>query len=150
MKTALQSPDTGTNPGKLQDEPRFALNALGEFVFYNHALANLLGLPAQADRTRLNAAKYLHFQRENPADEAPLGRRFMDQITAGSHVILCGNDQIPVRFQFDWVEGPNAQRYMVASVDNRDPVDVIRQIESTKIPSNTEDNVNASAQLRLE
>lgn len=153
----MPNPDTGATPGKIQDEPRFALNALGEFVFYNPAFAQLAGLPMQAERTRVNAAKILKFAADThpdtPAVEGP-ARRFMDQIGSGQYTLICGPGDQATRFQFDWVEGPNGQRYLVASVaagPANDAAAIIQQIPDLKpIEKSETDPFAASAQLRAE
>jgi len=150
LKSATQSSDTGLSSG-MKDEPRFALNALGEFVFYNSAFASLAGLPMQAERARVNAAKVIKLSASSahPAIEGP-ARRFMDQIGSGIYTLSCGPDDTEARFQFDWVEGPGGQRYLVASTASAaipDPASVIRQIADPKQDS---DPFAASAQLRAE
>ncbi|HEY8964746.1 MAG TPA: PAS domain-containing protein [Alphaproteobacteria bacterium] len=148
----MQTPDAGTEPGKLQDEPRFALNALGEFVFYNPAFAALAGLPQAAERTRLNAAKILKFESHpDVSHEGPDNhtRRFMDQLGSGQYTLLCGPNNEATRFQFDWVEGPNGQRYLVASTAKEEvSMDIVRQIAPDKVDGG--DPFAASAQLRAE
>jgi hypothetical protein len=104
LKTALQSPDTGLGASASPDEPRFALNALGEFVFYNPAFARLADLPMQAERSRLNAAKIFKFAEDHPAaTQSGPARRFMDQIGSGTYSLLCGPSAHKARFRFYWV-----------------------------------------------
>lgn len=149
MKSATQSSEAGIIRA-VKDEPRFALNALGEFVFYNPAFAQLADLPMQAERTRVNAAKILKFSEQMTPSADGHARRFMDQISSGTYTLLCGPKDSEIRFRFDWVEGPNGQRYLVASAANDvvpDPSAVVRQIADAKTGT---DPFAASAQLRAE
>ncbi len=102
---------------------RFVLSKDGAFVHVSPDFAHLTGIDAD---TALDAkpSEILHFV---DADEVAGDRilfnnlssgetpGFVSSIRAGTHTLICGPEQTRIDFQFDWVNGPDGGKYLVAS-----------------------------------